>query len=62
MVHKTKKFTLMNRETGQIHHWSLGTILREINRDRSSEWSPYNERDWEEGLKEFTEFKLVRKG
>jgi hypothetical protein len=55
------KYTLINTETGQIHRWSLPTILREINRDRSAEWSPYNKSDWKEGLKEFTEYKLIER-
>jgi hypothetical protein len=56
-----KKYTLLNTETGKIHKWSLSTILREINRDRSSEWSPYNKKDWKEGLEEFTEYKLINR-
>jgi hypothetical protein len=59
---RLRKFTLRNVETGRIHRWSLPTILREINRDRSGEWTPYNRRDWKEGLAEFTEFRLVGRG
>lgn len=53
------KFTIQNVITGKVHRWSIPTILREINRDRSNEWSPYNRRDWKEGLEAFTEFRLM---
>lgn len=49
---------LENRETGELHNWSVKTILKEINRDRRSEWRKYNKNDWKEGL-EFTEYKLI---
>ena len=52
---------IRNEETGEIHIWTIPRILKEINRDRSAEWSNYNKRDWREGLSEFTEFKLIKK-
>jgi len=38
---------------------SIQEVLEEINRDRSEEWTDYDESDWEEGLATFTEFVLV---
>jgi hypothetical protein len=39
---------------------NVRSILRNINRDRSAEWTPYNKHDWKEGLEVFTEFKLIK--
>ena len=43
----------------QVFTWNVKQILEEINRDRSEEWTDYDETDWQEGLEEFTEFMLV---
>lgn len=40
--------------------FSLHEILAEINRDRSEEWSTYDETDWMEGLKHFTDLEFVK--
>jgi len=56
---RSERFIVRNRETGKLHRWNVGTALRNINRDRSQDWSPYNEFDWVEGLNEFTEFEYV---
>jgi hypothetical protein len=42
-------------KTGEITEWSMQAILNEINRDRSSNWTDYNETDWEEGWNEWVE-------
>ena len=42
-------------ETGEIREWTLEDILNEINRDRSSGWSDYDETDWFEGWNEWVE-------
>lgn len=42
-------------ETGEIHVWTLSQVLEEINRDRSENWTAYNESDWREGWDEFVE-------
>lgn len=42
-------------ETGAILIWTMQQILDEINRDRSEDWTPYNERDWLEGWQEWCE-------
>jgi hypothetical protein len=62
-----KKYKLLYEErdiTGEVEYWeyvymTLPEILREINRDRSGEWIDYDETDWQEGLKHFTEYTLV---
>lgn len=49
-----------NIHTGEIVSFkNVKAILKEINRDRSAGWSPYNKKDWKEGLQEFTEYKLL---
>jgi len=49
-----------NRETGQVETFpSVAAVLREINRDRSGEWTRYDKTDWREGLKDFTEYNLI---
>ena len=53
-------YTLYNTETKETIVKPLSWIMKEINRDRSSEWSSYNKRDWKEGLEHFTEYKLIR--
>ena len=50
-----------NRETGELKKFkNVEAVLRNINRDRSEEWTPYTKIDWKEGLKEFTEYNLGR--
>jgi len=50
-----------NRETKEIKKFkNIKAVLKEINRDRSQEWTNYNRYDWKEGLKEFTEYELVK--
>lgn len=53
------KYKLRNKKTKEIIEMSLPEILKEINRDRSDEWTNYDKDDWREGLKEFTEYKLI---
>lgn len=42
-------------ETGEIQQWPLEAVLEEINRDRSSGWTDYDESDWQEGWDEWVE-------
>lgn len=35
--------------TQEIYEWTIEDVLEEINRDRSSKWTDYDESDWEEG-------------
>ena len=58
---RNEEYILENTETGEKKKWKLSAILRDINRDRSGEWQNYNKDDWKEGLREFTEYKLIRK-
>jgi len=44
-----KRYILQDVETGKLKAWTLKSILREINRDRSNEYTPYNHTDWKEG-------------
>ena len=44
---------------GKLYCWTVKEILEEVNRDRSNEWTDYDESDWQEGLEEFTEFTLI---
>jgi len=56
----SKIYTLKNTFDGSVVKWTLPEILEEINRDRSDEWSDYDEWDWKEGLDNFTEYELVQ--
>jgi hypothetical protein len=50
-----------NGDTGEIVKFkNIKAVLRNINRDRSQDWTPYNKHDWREGLREFTEFDLIK--
>lgn len=40
--------------------WTVRAILKYINEGRSSEWTDYDYSDWREGLREWTEWQLVR--
>ncbi len=42
-------------ETGEIQQWDLQSILNEINRDHSDQWTDYDESDWLEGWNEWVE-------
>jgi len=56
---QNKIYVLLNIVDGETSLWTLPEILEEINRDRSDEWTPYDESDWREGLDEFTNFQLL---
>ena len=43
----------------EMYTVTLDEILAEINRDRSDEWLDYDRDDWEEGMYEFTYWRLV---
>ena len=43
------------------HIVNLYDILNEINRDRSEEWTDYDQKDFTEGLEEWTDWTLVGK-
>jgi len=50
-----KTYNIKVLETNEIQEWTLADILNEINRDRSSGWTDYDETDWEEGWNEWIE-------
>jgi len=45
----------------KVSYWTLSEILTEINRDRSCEWTDYDESDWREGLEQWTNLEYVGK-
>jgi len=50
----------MDKSNGSIYpRLALSDILEEINRDRSEEWTDYDETDWREGLAEFTTYEVM---
>lgn len=49
------KFRIRVIETGETEYWSMKQLLGEINRDRSSEWTDYDETDYLEGWHEWIE-------
>lgn len=53
------KYKLFNTITKKIEIMTLKKIVRNINTDRSDEWIPYDYDDWQEGLEDFTEYKLI---
>lgn len=52
-------FKVFHIETKVVEMWTLSMILLEINRDRSQDWTPYDETDWMEGLEYWTEYRLI---
>ena len=50
----SKTYKIRDVEDGSVYNMTLPMILEEINRDRSEEWTDYDETDWREGLAEFT--------
>ena len=40
-----KKYKIIDNEKDCLTLWSSERVLKEINRDRSSEWTEYNESD-----------------
>lgn len=44
-----------NIEDEVIEDWTIDQILNEINRDRSGDWTDYDESDWREGWNEWVE-------
>ena len=60
----SEEFVLRDETNGhynkKLHYiMNLYEILNEINRDRIAEWKDYDQTDFEEGLKEFTNWTLI---
>jgi hypothetical protein len=53
-------YKIRDVEDGSVYKMTLPMILEEINRDRSEEWTDYDETDWREGLAEFTDFVILK--
>ena len=51
---------MMDKTDGSVYNMTLPMILEEINRDRSDEWTDYDETDWREGLAEFTHLVVLK--
>lgn len=52
------KIKVKHYETNEVEIFTLKQMLYEINRDRSDDFQPYDETDWEEGLS-LTDYELV---
>ena len=55
-----KLYKIRDVEDGSVYNMTLPMILEEINRDRSEEWTKYDETDWREGLAEFTTYEVIK--
>lgn len=49
------KYKVKEIESGKVSEWNLSDILNEINRDRSSQWTPYEKTDWRDGWENWVE-------
>ena len=54
-----KQYKIRDVEDGSIWLVTLPMILEELNRDRSEEWTNYDETDWREGLAEITTYEVM---
>tara|TARA_R100000322_G_C5300773_1_gene155099 strand:- start:247 stop:426 length:180 start_codon:yes stop_codon:yes gene_type:complete len=55
----SKPYKIRDVEDGSVYLMTLPMILKELNRDRSEEWTNYDETDWCEGLAEFTTYEVM---
>ena len=55
----SKVYKIRDVEDGSVYMMTLSMILEELNRDRSDEWTDYDETDWLEGLAEFTTYEVM---
>jgi hypothetical protein len=58
-VSMNKPYKIRDVEDGSVYLMTLPMILEELNRDRSEEWTNYDEIDWREGLAEFTTYEVI---
>ena len=54
----SKIYKIRDVEDGSVYLMTLPMILEELNRDRSEEWTNYDETDWREGFAEFTTYEV----
>ena len=58
---KPRLYTIQHKETKETLKLTIDEILKKIiNNDRSDEFTPYNRKDWREGLAFMTEFYLIK--
>ena len=55
----SKTYKIRDVEDGSVYNMTLPMILEELNRDRSEEWTDYDETDWREGLAEFRTYEVI---
>ena len=55
----TNIYKIRDVEDGCVYTMTLPMILEELNRDRSEEWTDYDETDWREGLAQFTTYEVM---
>ena len=55
----SKIYRIRDVEDGSVYLMTLPMILEELNRDRSEEWTNYDETDCREGLAEFTIYEVI---
>ena len=55
----SKVYKIRDVEDGSVYPMTLPMILEELNRDRSEEWTNYDETDWREGLAVFTTYEVM---
>jgi hypothetical protein len=55
------KYSLLNVNTKEVEIMTVDEIIENINSDRSESWTPYDMSDWQEGLRDFTEYIILGK-
>ena len=58
-VSMSKIYRIRDVEDGSVYLMTLPMILEDLNRDRSEEWTNYDETDWREGLAVHTLYEVV---
>ena len=59
MTTDNSTYILRNVTCGSVVNMTVPQILEYINTGRNSEWLDYDETDWREGLREFTDLSVV---
>ena len=54
-INTMEKYKIKDLLSGAIYEWTVRDCLNEINRDRSDEWTNYDEADWREGWDQWVE-------
>lgn len=49
------KYKIKDLLSGATYEWTVREILQEINRDRSVDWTDYDQSDWKEGWSQWVE-------